>query len=223
MATVATDRYRAVTAGTVGPGIDGPREAQRMTTGSTAGSTEQAVSRSFQQRGALVLALFAVLWAAVAASGLPAALGWPVRIGAVVVAVAIIAAALRRPGAVRERVRTLPRNWRRSVGIVNGAQFAVIALVVVAGLTTGAPQIVPPLVALVVGLHFLPLARLFDQPQYTFTAAGLCLAAVLGGLVLLVGPSVAGRGSRWAASPPSRCGPPPCGSPCGDDPAPPGG
>lgn len=162
-----------------------------MTTESTAGSTEQAVSRSFRQRGALVLALFAVLWAAVAASGLPAALGWPVRIGAVVVAVAIIAATYRRrPGAVPERVRTLPRDWRRSVGIVNGAQFAVIALVVVVGLTTGVPQIVPPLVALVVGLHFLPLARLFDQPQYTFTAAGLCLAAVLGGLVLLVGPSL---------------------------------
>ena len=75
-----------------------------MTTDTTAQQ-----SRTFRQRGAIVLALFAVLWAAVAASGVAPAAAWPVRIGAVLVAVAIIALAFR-PGAAAlpDRPRSLP-------------------------------------------------------------------------------------------------------------------
>ncbi|WP_219417445.1 DUF7010 family protein [Pseudonocardia nigra] len=51
------------------------------------------------------------------------------------------------------------------------------------------PELAPPVVALIVGLHFFPLARLFDQPQYTWTAVGLCVAAVAGLVVLVTGPS----------------------------------
>lgn len=144
-------------------------------------------SRAFRQRGVVVLALFGVLWAAVAASGLGPAAAWPVRIGGVVVALGIIAAAFRRAD-VAERRRSLPERWHRTVGLVNGGQFALIAVLVGVGVAAGVPQIVPPAVCLVVGLHFFPLARLFDQPQYTATAIGLCVAAVLGGLVLVVGP-----------------------------------
>lgn len=153
--------------------------------------TAQRQSRTFRQRGAVVLSLFAVLWAAVAASGVAPAAAWPVRIGAVLVAVAIIALALR-PGAsaLPDRPRSLPEGWHRTVGLVNGGQFVLIAVVVAVGVLAGVPQIVPPAVCLVVGLHFLPLARLFDQPQYTATAIGLCVAAVLGGAVLLTGPSL---------------------------------
>src|SRR5699024_12520005 len=40
--------------------------------------------------------------------------------------------------------------------------------------------LLPPVVCLIVGLHFLPLARLYDQPQYRWTAGLLILAAVIG-------------------------------------------
>ncbi|HET7414552.1 MAG TPA: hypothetical protein VFI97_02505 [Arthrobacter sp.] len=40
---------------------------------------------------------------------------------------------------------------------------------------------------MIVGLHFFPLARLFDQPQYLWTAAGGCAAGIAGLLVLLAG------------------------------------
>lgn len=48
-------------------------------------------------------------------------------------------------------------------------------------------ELVPPVVCLIVGLHFFPLARLFDQPQHTWTATGLCLAAGAGLVILAVG------------------------------------
>jgi hypothetical protein len=39
----------------------------------------------------------------------------------------------------------------------------------------------------VVGLHFFPLARLFDQWQYRWTAASLTVVAVVGVVVAVAG------------------------------------
>jgi hypothetical protein len=144
------------------------------------------------RRGVLVLALFALAWALVGASGLPTGAAWALRIVAVMLVAAAIAAAYR-PAAVGavERERRLPGGWRRRVGIVNVTQFVVIALVVVVFIAAGRPEFVPPVVCLVVGVHFFPLARLFDQPQYTWTASGLCLVACAGLLVLVTGPGPA--------------------------------
>ena len=49
------------------------------------------------------------------------------------------------------------------------------------------PEAIPPLVALIVAAHFLPLARLFDQPEYRWTAAGLGVAGVAGLITLFAG------------------------------------
>jgi hypothetical protein len=46
---------------------------------------------------------------------------------------------------------------------------------------------VPTVVGLVVGVHFVPLARLFDQPEYRVTAAGLVGGGVLGLAALALG------------------------------------
>lgn len=148
-------------------------------------------SGTLRRRGAVVLALFAVLWALVAASGLPDVAGWVVRAGAVAVTIGILASAsVSRP--VQERVRRQPPGWYRRVGLVNGVQFAVIAVVVLSCTVGDAPQLAAPLIALVVGLHFLPLATLFDQPQYRWTAGGLVLAAVAAMLILLLGGGAVG-------------------------------
>jgi hypothetical protein len=162
-----------------------------MTTGvASRPRSPQAHSRTLRRRGALILAPFALLWAVVAASGLPGGAAWAVRIGAVVLAGAAIAVTFRsgRDG-TPERTRHQPDGWYRWVGLVNLAQFVVIALIVAVGIALTVPQLVPPAVCLVVGLHFFPLARLFDQPQYTWTGAGLCVAAGAGLLVLAVAPS----------------------------------
>ncbi|MFG2303954.1 hypothetical protein [Actinacidiphila glaucinigra] len=47
----------------------------------------------------------------------------------------------------------------------------------------GMPVLVPPLVAIVVGLHFLPLAVVFEQPRLRVPAA-LLIAAGISGLAV---------------------------------------
>lgn len=83
-----------------------------------------------------------------------------------------------------DRRRHLPPRWRRGVGLVNGIQTVAIVATVAGLVAAGAPQFVMPVVCLIVGVHFLPLRRLFDQPQYRWTGVALIVVAVagLGGL-----------------------------------------
>lgn len=152
-------------------------------------AAQQELSRTLRQRGALIVALFALLWAAVGASGLSATAAWVVRIGAVVISAGALVLTFRPGGAgTPERARQQPEGWYRRVGVVNLIQFVAIVLAVVAPLAVGAPQLVLPAVCVIVGVHFFPLARLFDQPQYRWTGAGLCLAAGAGLVILTIGP-----------------------------------
>lgn len=157
---------------------------------STATPTEadQELSRSLRLRGARILTVFALLWvAAAAASGLPDAAAWAARSAALVVTAVLLVVASRSTTGVVERVRHLTPGWNRLVGAVNLAQFAVLSLVVVLCLGLGRPELVVPAAAVVVGLHFVPLAPAFDQPEYRWTAAGVCAAGVLGLVVLATG------------------------------------
>lgn len=74
----------------------------------------------------------------------------------------------------------LARAFRWAVA---GEIIGSLAALTVAGLL-GRPEWDPALVALAVGLHFLPLARAFHRPLYYFTAAGLCSACLAAFLVL---------------------------------------
>ena len=67
------------------------------------------------------------------------------------------------------------------------AQAATIGVTAAALILGGQPTLVPPAVCLVVGLHFLPLARLFDQPEFRWTGSGLCLVALVSGALHLWG------------------------------------
>lgn len=173
-------------------------------------AAQQELSRSLRRRGGLILALFALLWAAVGASGLPSTAAWGVRIGAVVLSAGALVLTFRPGGAgTLERARQQPEGWYGGVGVVNLVQFVAIALAVVVLLAVGMPQLVPPAVCVIVGVHFFPLARLFDQPQYRWTGAGLCLAAGAGLAVLAVGPGqetsrvvigLVAAGTLWATS-----------------------
>jgi hypothetical protein len=157
----------------------------------TVEATEVDWSRTLRRRGALVLAPFALLWALVAISGLPAGSLWAARVVASVITVAALFLLVLTPSGAgaRERVRHQPDGWHKRVGVVNLAEFAAIVLTVVIFAATGVPELVPPIVCLIVGLHFVPLARLFDQPEYRGTAIGLGLGAFAGLAVLALGPS----------------------------------
>ncbi|MFF9179049.1 DUF7010 family protein [Streptomyces sp. NPDC014793] len=80
----------------------------------------------------------------------------------------------------------------RRFGWINIAQWAAIAATVAACVACGAPSWIPVLVVFIVGMHFLPLATLFQQPEYRVTAALLIAAGGVAGVVGAAGgpPSV---------------------------------
>ena len=66
----------------------------------------------------------------------------------------------------------------RSFGLIVAAEW--IGLFVIAGIlgATGHATVIPAVVCAGVGVHFIPLARLFHVPAYYVTAGALCLIAI---------------------------------------------
>lgn len=148
----------------------------------------EALTRTLRRRGTVVLSVFAVVWAFAGASGLasPGA-ALTVEIAAVPLAAAAVLLAYRRGAAPSPRMVVLPRNWARSVGIVNVVELVAVFAVIAVANASGHPAFVPPAIALVVGLHFFPLARLYDQWQYRVTAVVLSAVAVTGLALIAAG------------------------------------
>jgi hypothetical protein len=70
------------------------------------------------------------------------------------------------------------RNISRNFGVVVAAEW--IGIFVIAGIlgATGHAAVIPAIVCAGVGVHFIPLGRLFHVPAYYVTASALCLVAV---------------------------------------------
>ncbi|MFG2140861.1 hypothetical protein [Streptomyces sp. NPDC048650] len=123
-------------------------------------------------------ALFGLGWWLLGTS----AFGGPARIVVVVVgcavAVALMLAARRfLPSSAGG---PFPADRRRRFQQINALQWLlIIAIAVVCG-RAGVPVLIPPLVAVVVGLHFLPLAAVFGQARLRVPAALLTLAGGAG-------------------------------------------
>ncbi len=66
----------------------------------------------------------------------------------------------------------------RGFGLIVAAEW--IGLFVIAGIlgATGHAVVIPAVVCAGVGVHFIPLARLFHVPAYYGTASALCLIAI---------------------------------------------
>jgi hypothetical protein len=77
-------------------------------------------------------------------------------------------------------------------GIVFGLEALLIALTSIVLGRMQASQFIPPVIALIVGLHFLPLARLFHVTFYYITGALLCVLALVAIIALVRGLSIAG-------------------------------
>jgi hypothetical protein len=102
------------------------------------------------------------------------------------VAISVIAAVLIVMGIAMLRavfqVRDDPTQRRPSEGSRLGRQFGAIAAVeslaltgvTVACVLTRRWALIAPLDLIIVGLHFLPLARLFEVPRYNITGALFC-------------------------------------------------
>jgi hypothetical protein len=147
-----------------------------------------ALTRGLRRRGTLVLSVFALVWAFAGASGISAtAASVTIEVAAALITAAAIFLAYRKGAAPSPRLVSLPDNWARGVGIVNVVELAAIFAVIAASNASGHPAFIPAGIALVVGLHFFPLARLYDQWQYKWTAVALAVVAVIGFVLIAAG------------------------------------
>ncbi len=80
------------------------------------------------------------------------------------------------------------RRKSRVFNLINGVQWAVVFLVGLVLSRTGNTRWFLPAIILIVGLHFLPLARLFAYRPHYVTGAALILLAVIYPLTARAGP-----------------------------------
>lgn len=170
-----------------------------MVTGATKG-VEDRETLFGKATGAMVMALFGLLWAL----GCAGALAPILLVSSVAVTVILVAAGLRlrRVAAGRPPSRwagsTACKRIRRRfrlVGVVEGLGIGIVVFVFV---RLGRPELIPAAVALVVGLHFFPLASLFRVPLYHVTGAALCVVAVATPIVAL---PLGGASAAWQVVP----------------------
>jgi len=74
-------------------------------------------------------------------------------------------------------------------GIVSIIEFALIFVAVFLFRAIGRPDLILPAVAMIVGLHFIPLATIFNMRAYYFTGA----AIIVGVLLSFAAPTVSVR------------------------------
>jgi hypothetical protein len=126
----------------------------------------------------VILGFFAAVWGAVGVVLAPMS---PVWIGVP----ALISALLVLPGlrvAARLPARSAQEEARigRLVGVWSAVEGVAILVSVNVVINLGHPELVTAVFALVVGLHFVPLARGIPVPTYWGTAAGMVALALAG-------------------------------------------
>lgn len=134
----------------------------------------------------LVMAGFGTLWWLFGTAGMPG--GWvAVTVGGgLIIGIVLFVLALRQLSGVGEQAGFEP-NVRRHFMLINLGQAAGIALVITVANLAGEPAWIPALIATVVGVHFLPLARLFRWPQHWWIAGFMITMGVTGFALALSG------------------------------------
>ena len=126
--------------------------------------------------GGIICAVVGALWAAgsLYAARTPA---WAYA-GPAVVVLILVVLTLRRPGV------TMTGQDRRRIRLVVGLAFLFEVVAIWGGVfcaaRAGRPDLAVSVVAGIVGLHFLPMARWMPAPRYNLTGLALMAAAVAG-------------------------------------------
>jgi hypothetical protein len=132
--------------------------------------------------GTALLAFFALGWTACGISAIPTTVG--LVLFAIAAAGSLTLAALAL--AMSRRAATAPTDGGPGRGRATGRRYGIvvaaewIGIFVVARLlaATGHSQLIPAAIALGVGIHFFPLAKLFGIRAYHLTGAAICLVAL---------------------------------------------
>lgn len=145
--------------------------------------------------GAMFFAVFGGMWLALwAHSEYPESVGALLAIAAV--AAVLLAAAYRVYKAnslARKALAQTPESLHKAriFNLVNAGQWGVIVIVALVLPQLGYARWILPAIVLIIGLHFLPLARLFAYRPHYLTGAALILLACVYPFVAPDGPESA--------------------------------
>jgi hypothetical protein len=132
--------------------------------------------------GSIIMSVFAAIWwiVGIRASGHGSPLAYAVGAAA---AASIVAAATRAQARREPEDADEKRRRDRLVAFASAGEGVAIFLVVNVLVNIGLRDYVAPAIALIVGLHFLPLAWRLPAPPYFVTAALLTVIAAAGAMI----------------------------------------
>jgi hypothetical protein len=132
--------------------------------------------------GAIIMSVFAAIWwmAGVRASGYPALLAYGVPL--VVTGLIVIISLRLRDSSEQSSAEESARRGRL-IGIASGVEGLAILLAVNVLAYFGRSDYAAPVIAIIVGLHFVPLAQQLPAPLYWATAALLIALGVCGFII----------------------------------------
>lgn len=164
----------------------------------------RATARGYAS-GVLFMTFFGALWASLTDFGLgPVGRVLLLSVVAIIsvallIAVAYLLRAARRlPPNRSADARARGKDQGRRFLFVLGIEFAAIALASYLLGVTGRAELIPPVVGLLVGLHFLPLASVFGVRLYYLTGTLMTLIAAVAVIALLSGITPGGA-FEWSA------------------------
>lgn len=141
--------------------------------------------------GLLIMSFFTLFWAGNAFGGWPVPVAAVVEAGAVLVVAYLVSWAIRLfrarrsfPAELSEEEQRFRRTSGRNFGLLFGGERLAIWLVAFILGATGAGDYIVPAIAIIVGLHFYPMARLFRRRIDRYIAVWTC-AVGLAGVVTL--------------------------------------
>jgi hypothetical protein len=119
-----------------------------------------------------------------------------------VISIIVIRAAVHLP---KDQPRTGKKKMLGRFIFVVVLEVIVCAAVNIIAIRLKQPEIIPSLVLIVVGLHFLPLARIFNVPRYYITGLIFC-AVPIATLIWIPKEYVIGEVIAWYVVPSFGCG-----------------
>lgn len=154
--------------------------------------------------GALFMTFFGAFWASFSAFALGP---WQrallllvvgvVSVALVIAAVRLLRQARHLPTSTSEESRARGKTQGRRFLLVFGVEFASIFVAASLLGIAGLEGFIPPVIALIVGLHFLPLAAVFGVRLYYLTGILISLVAAVALVALLFGVTLGGE-FGWA-------------------------
>lgn len=142
--------------------------------------TDKGLVLGMRRRGAIILGVFGLIWAFAGSSGIGDTTGrLVVQIAAVAVTLLVVFIGYRNSD-VPAIEPAIPEDWNRRYNLIGIIQGVAIGLAVFTLIQLDYPGLIPAVVCLIVGLHFLPLADVFDLELYRWTGIALCTLAAIG-------------------------------------------